>query len=200
MAPESAAYLERVLEHLALLDIPAVPSPRLIRGLDYYAQTIWEITHDALGAQDALAGGGRYRIESGDRTLEGVGFAIGLERVILALAAAGIRPEDFGRNLEVWLVTAGAALQPQTLRALQTLRTRGIACGADLTGRSVKAQMRAAHRAGVSRCVVLGESEWERGIVLLKNMADGSQEEIPFAELSDRLRSGLDPASESPSV
>ncbi|MBU1909195.1 MAG: histidine--tRNA ligase, partial [Verrucomicrobia bacterium] len=85
MGQESRAYLEEVKRLLALMELPVEINPRLVRGLDYYLHTIWEIKHPALGAQDALSGGGRYRIEWEGAVVEGVGFAAGLERILTAL-------------------------------------------------------------------------------------------------------------------
>lgn len=87
MTEGSRSYLAEVSEYLQLLDIEADLNPRLVRGLDYYVHTVWEITHGALGAQDALCGGGRYQFELGKKVINGVGFAMGLERVLMALAA-----------------------------------------------------------------------------------------------------------------
>jgi histidyl-tRNA synthetase len=187
MSGASRDYLDEVLRLLDGLGIRATSAPRLIRGLDYYQHTIWEITHSALGAQDALSGGGRYGIRMGGRNLEGVGFAIGIERVVLALTALGIRPESYRAAPAAWLVTAGERLEADALGLAQTLRSRNVACGSDRGGRSVKAQMRAAHRAGAAWVVLLGEAEKARGVVILKNMASGEQEEIDPAALPARL-------------
>jgi histidyl-tRNA synthetase len=194
MSAASREYLDEVLRLLAALGVQATPSPRLIRGLDYYQHTIWEITHPALGAQDALSGGGRYGIQMGGRTLEGVGFAIGIERVVLALTGLGVRPETFRPPPAAWLVTAGRGLEADALALAQALRGRGIACGADLSGRSMKAQMRAANRARAPWVVLLGETEKNRGVVLLKNMATGDQGEVAPDELAARLLPAESPA------
>lgn len=183
MKPGAAEYLEDVLALLDRLGVSATRAPRLVRGLDYYRQTIWEIAHDALGAQDALSGGGRYEIDAAGQTIGGVGFAIGLERVLLALGAAGVRPERFRRPPDAWIVCAGEGLAPQALPVLQDLRAKGVACGADWTGRSLKAQMRAAGRSGAAYAVVLGEEEFRRGAARLKRLSDGAQADVPLAEL-----------------
>ena len=187
MTESSRAYLKDVLRLLEQLEVPAVPSPCLVRGLDYYQHTIWEITHDALGAQNALSGGGRYGIHMGGRNLEGVGFAIGLERVVLALIALGVQPESYRSRPSVWLVAAGKGMESDTLRLAQILRHNGVSCSADLSGRSVKVQMRSANRAGVAWVVLNGESESARGTVILKNMSTGEQEELALASLPARL-------------
>lgn len=186
MSAASREYLDEVLRLLAGLGVRATADPRLIRGLDYYRHTIWEITHPALGAQDALSGGGRYGIRMGGRELEGVGFAIGLERVVLALTGLGVRPESFRAPPAAWVVTAGRGLDADALALAQALRSRGLPCGADLSGRSMKAQMRAAHRARAPWVILLGEAEKSRGVGILKNMATGDQTELPADELAAR--------------
>lgn len=187
MGAETRAYLAEVQRLLERLEIPAGVNPLLVRGLDYYIHTVWEITHPALGAQDALAGGGRYRMEVSGRTLEGVGFAIGMERLLLAMQACGARPDEGAVRPRVWLVAAGAGAAEDLLTLLQTLRHRGIAAGMDLSGRSLKAQLRAAHRSGAPFAVIRGDAESARGVYVLKEMAGGAQTEMDLPELLRRL-------------
>ncbi len=183
MGEASRAYLDETMRLLDRLEIPARINPLLVRGLDYYIHTVWELTHPALGAQDALAGGGRYRIEVGGRALDGVGFAIGMERLALALQAAGVTPDAAAARPRVWLAAAGAAQTSDLLVLLQALRKRGVSAGMDLSGRSMKAQMRAANRAGAPWVVIRGEAEASKGVYLLKDMAGGAQREMGLAEL-----------------
>ena len=187
MSAESRAYLADVLRLLRRLNIDVIEDTMLVRGLDYYRHTIWEITHPALGAQDSIAGGGRYGIQLGNRILEGVGFAMGIERLVMALEASGVATADSMAPRRVWIVSAGDAVREENLVLAQTLRAHGIPCSLDLAGRSVKAQMRAANRANARRVVVRGEAEMERGIFLLKDMQDGSQDELALPELIERL-------------
>ncbi len=188
MGEASRRYLDEVLRMLALLDLHAHLNPRLVRGLDYYVHTVWESRHAALGAQDALSGGGRFQIPAGDRELSGVGFAMGLERVITALQqdqpAAERAPP--GRPA-AWLVSQGTRAFEENLVLTQMLRMRGVRCGLSLGGRSLKAQMREANRAGATFCVIRGDLEMEKGVLVLKNMKDGSQEELDMPGLVERL-------------
>ncbi len=94
MSEASRAYLDRVVEALEAMDIEVVVNPKLIRGLDYYVHTVWEISHSALGAQDALAGGGRYEIALRKKAIHGVGFALGFERTIMPLEACGLTADQ----------------------------------------------------------------------------------------------------------
>ncbi len=188
MAPESRAYLDQVLAWLQRLDIHAVVHPALVRGFDYYVHTVWEITHSALGAQDALCGGGRYRIQMGGRDFDGVGFAMGMERVIMALQQQN--PPAVAAGPMIWLVSLGDPAFQENLVLAQSLRRRGLRCGLDLAGRSMKAQMRAADRAGATQVVIRGENEMAKGTFVLKDMAAGSQLELDLPALMAQLAGG----------
>jgi histidyl-tRNA synthetase len=178
MDEASRAYLDEVRSLLRDWGIEAAADPRLVRGLDYYAHTVWEVTHGGLGAQDALSGGGRYTIDLDGRPVEGVGFAIGVERVIAALASAGIGPEQFAPPPPVFLVSLGeAALRANWILA-RALRRAGVAARTGLEPRSMKAQMRAANRVGARIVYIRGDAELEKGVLLRKDMAAGTQEEI----------------------
>ncbi len=186
MSPAARAYLDEVLRLLALFEIPVRVHPGLVRGLDYYLHTVWEITHPSLGAQDAIAGGGRYALAFGSRDVEGVGFAVGLERAVAALAAErGAEPE--ARKPMVWLVAQGDRAREEGFRLLQSLRWRGIPAQMCMDARSLKAQFRAADRAAAAWVIVRGDVEMEKGTFLLKELATGVQTELDMPELIERL-------------
>lgn len=187
MQPDSRAYLEQVQRLLARLELPAQLNPALVRGFDYYQHTVWEISHPALGAQDAIAGGGRYRFEFGGRPVDGVGFAIGLERAVMAVLHDA-PPVEPARKELAWIVSMGERAFEDNLRLAQSLRQRGIACGMDLAGRSMKAQMRAADRARSALVVVRGDREMDQGTFMLKDMAAGTQTEVDMPALLERLQ------------
>ena len=107
--------------------------------------TVWEISHSALGAQDALAGGGRYEIALGKKSVPGVGFAVGFERAIMALNACGVEGKQFAPDCGLWLVSLGEKALAENMKpgSLQ-LRSKGIRCGMELANKSMKAQMRKA--------------------------------------------------------
>ena len=185
MCKESIDYLDQVKAHLDALGVSWTHNPLLVRGLDYYAHSIWEITHDALGAQDALAGGGRYRFE-GKSAQEGVGFAIGLERMVMVLTALG-QAEVPPPVPDVTLISLGdEALRANFIR-LQALRAAGIHAEMDLRGRKMKVQMQEANRRNSRFVAIVGEDELAQGVVNLKDMASGDQELIPEKELPSRL-------------
>jgi histidyl-tRNA synthetase len=158
-------------------------NPKLIRGLDYYVHTVWEISHSALGAQDALAVGGRYEIALGKKAIPGVGFAVGFERAIMALNACGITGEQFAPEGGVWLVSLGEAALGENMKLAAALRAKGIRCGMELAAKSMKAQMRKADRAGAQKVVIRGDDELAKGIALVKNMEEGSQSEMSLGDL-----------------
>jgi histidyl-tRNA synthetase len=185
MSDESRKYLDDVMGWLRRLDIKAAIHPALVRGFDYYVHTVWEITHSALGAQDALCGGGRYRINMGGRDVDGVGFAMGIERVIMALQKEA--PAPAAKPAMIWLVSLGDPAFQENLILAQSLRLRGLRCGLDLAGRSMKAQMRAADKSGATLVVIRGDTEMEKGTFVLKDMAAGTQNEVDLPTLMTQL-------------
>lgn len=187
MSEASRAYLAQVAAHLDALGLPYRIDPLLVRGLDYYEHTIWEIASTALGAQNAVAGGGRYRIRMGGRELAGVGFAIGLERVVGVLQALG-RDAALAEPPPplTWLVGLGEEAAKQNLALMQSLRSAGICCRM-APGGSMKSQMRAANKSGAAWTVIRGDEELARGVAALKDMASGEQQNLPLARLADEL-------------
>jgi histidyl-tRNA synthetase len=178
MAPESIAYFDRVRAALDALNVPYEVNPLLVRGLDYYQHTIWEVTSTALGAQDALSGGGRYRMAMGKSELDGVGFGIGLERVLLALSEE--TKTAFAKDSKDLVMLAAqndAAREANFLLAAQ-LRAAGLRVRMDLTGKSMKAQMKAAGRENARWVIIRGESELEQNTATVRDMLAGEQTEV----------------------
>jgi histidyl-tRNA synthetase len=187
MGAESREYLAQVAAHLAATGVAYRIDPLLVRGLDYYEHTVWEITSAALGAQNAVAGGGRYRMHLGARELAGVGFAIGLERVIGVLQALG-RDQEWIEPVPplAWLVGLGEAAMAGNLALMRTLRAAGVACRM-APGGSLKSQMRAANKAGAAWTVIRGDDELAQNVAALKDMASSQQETVPLDQLAGRL-------------
>jgi histidyl-tRNA synthetase len=190
ISAESRAYLDAVIRALKQLEIEVEIDARLVRGLDYYVHTVWEVVHGSLGAQNALSGGGRYRIEVGGKTFDGVGFAMGVERVITALETSDITAAQFAPPPPVFIVSLGEAALNENLRLLQMLRQRGIVCEMELSARKVQAQMRRANKRGARQVIIRGDSELEKGIFVLKDMVEGSQREVELPELMQFLEKG----------
>ena len=187
MSAASRDYLAQTAAHLDALGVKARIDPRLVRGLDYYEHTVWEIASTALGGQNAVAGGGRYRMQLGGRELVGVGFAVGLERVVGVLQALG-RDKDLIAPPPplVWLVGLGDAAQDRNLALMQQLRAAKIACRM-ATGGSMKSQMRAANKSGAAFAVIRGDDELAQGVAALKDMASGEQVTLPLDRLAPEL-------------
>ncbi len=187
MSADSRAYLDTVIETLKSLEIDVEIDSSLVRGLDYYVHTVWEIVHGGLGAQNAISGGGRYRIQIGNKTIDGVGFAMGVERMIAALEANGITADQFAPKPAVFIVSLGEEALKENMLLAQILRHRGIACEMELSNRKVKAQMKRANKNGAELVIIRGDTELENGTFVLKNMSEGTQREIELLELIELL-------------
>ncbi|MBQ4479874.1 MAG: histidine--tRNA ligase [Victivallales bacterium] len=183
----SKDFFAKVCDGLKSLGVDFEVAPRLVRGLDYYVHTVFEITHTALGAQDALAGGGRYQITlPGTNTaIEGVGFAAGIERLLMARNALGIKAEE-QPAADTYIIGPSAPAIPVALQLAGELRSKSLGgrVHADFTGRSMKGQFRSANKSGAKRVLVIGDDELANGTVTCKNMADGSQTSVPRAEVA----------------
>jgi len=183
MSEESRTYLDQVIQALGTMGIEVEVNPKLVRGLDYYVHTVWEITHDALGAQNSIAGGGRYEIALGKKGIPGVGFAMGVERVITSLEACGITADQFVPAGGIWLVSLGEAALAENMKLARELRARGLRCGMELDAKSMKAQMRKADRANAAKVIIRGDNELAKGLAVVKDMAAGTQEEFSLEEV-----------------
>ncbi|HSV15183.1 MAG TPA: histidine--tRNA ligase [Tepidisphaeraceae bacterium] len=191
LSEKSRQHFERVQQSLASCRIPFRVDPTLVRGFDYYTETLWEVVAGGLGAQNALGGGGRYDnlVEQlGGRPTPGVGFGSGLERLLIALESQGVELRDTRRPL-VWIVSQGESSKPVTWQLLSDLRQGGVAADMDLSGRGVKGQFKLADREGAKWCVIIGDSEVQHQTAVLKDMKTAEQTTLPRAELIARLRS-----------
>lgn len=181
ISEQSREQYARVKQYLSDLAIDYREDPFLVRGLDYYTHTAFELESSDLGAQSALAGGGRYDLLSreigGGDAVPAVGFAAGMERLFLALAAQ--KAELPGQpGLDVFMVALGDAAARWSFRQAHMLRRSGLHVGVDLKGRSMKAQMREANRQNARHAVIVGQNELESGVVQMKMMGTGEQVEI----------------------
>jgi len=183
------SHYTQVKDGLRKLNIAFEENPYLVRGLDYYTRTVFEITSGSLGAQNAVCGGGRYDLlseELGGPPAAAVGFAAGMERLLLAAEAQGLQIAPPAR-LDIFIVSLGEAAQKEALLWLQRLRQQGWRCDGDFLGRSIKAQMREANRQQARFVLILGEDELQKETFSLKLMDQGEQLNVPFAELDDTL-------------
>jgi len=194
--PKISEYLDGPCrEHFTvvktMLDAVGVPytiNERMVRGLDYYTRTTFEFTHGDLGAQSAVLGGGRYDglSESLDGPkAPGIGFAIGEDRLILALQAEGVKAEE---KLDAYIAPLGAGMNPQALKLARELRRAGVKADMGDESFRLKKSFEAAEKAGARYIVIVGENEVASDTLAVKELATGTQEQVPRAELSRHLR------------
>lgn len=177
LCPECKNHFLEVRNSLDALKIDYEVTPLLVRGLDYYTRTVFEISHNALGAQDALCAGGRYNNlvkDLGGPDAGAVGFAFGVERVFLV---SGDRLAAADKGL-VFLITLGEEAKKQGLKLLSRLRAHAIACDTDYEGKSLKGAMRQANDLKAGFVLILGENELKNNTVTLKDMISGEQREV----------------------
>ncbi len=181
---ESLEHFEEVKQMLLSAGVPFEVDPKLVRGLDYYTHTTFELVSGSVGSQSALCGGGRYDLlvkQLGERDVPGVGFAAGIERILLAMENEKVMPEAVPQ-IDYYIVRLDKELNKKVFEIATQLRSDNTV-EFDYTQRSVKAQMREANRLGATKVLMIGGEEYERGMATLKNMADGSQEEISLESL-----------------
>lgn len=181
---ECAAHFERVKKLLTEYGIPYTVNGRLVRGLDYYTKTAFEITSTELGSQDALAGGGRYDLlieELGGKKTPSVGFAAGMERLMMILEKKGFTAAE--PHPTIFIAVADDSARDWALKKTMELRSLGIAAEADLLKRSLKAQMKEADRQKSKYAIVVGATELAGNKGLLKNLTDHTQQEVVLDSL-----------------
>ncbi|GKW46847.1 histidine--tRNA ligase [Planococcus sp. NCCP-2050] len=188
---DSQAYFDEVKMYLEELGIDYVVDPNLVRGLDYYNHTAFEIMSDAegFGAITTLCGGGRYNglVEDlGGPESPGIGFAMSIERLLLALEMEKVEIGQ-SQNLEVYVIAMDESAKKQAFSLLKDFRSNGISADMDYTGRKLKAQMKSADRKGANYVIVIGETEMESGKAGLKEMATGEQQELLFSEMAKTI-------------
>ena len=186
--PSSREYFDQVCQILSSWNIDFTVEPRLVRGLDYYVHTVFELTHTGLGGQNAIAGGGRYELNlpGMNRPVCGVGFAAGIERLLMVRDAMNV-PKAEVPGPVVYLVSLGAAALAKNRVIAAELRHAGIPVMLEVEEKSMKSQMRSADRLKARNVFILGETELASGQAVLKKMADGSQQTIPINSLKEFL-------------
>jgi len=192
---ECQTHFNKVQRHLTDMGIEFVINPRMVRGLDYYTHTAFEYKAAGIGAIDTISGGGRYNglvgtIGGSNIDQPGVGFGLGLERVLLVLEAQGVEVPGV-RPLDAYLIGLGEAAGDEIAKLLFELRSAGLTAEKDYTSRKMKAQMKSADRYAARFVAILGEDELAKGTIMLKEMATGDQAEVPLASLADTLKQKL---------
>ncbi len=188
---ESVAHYSKVKQYLKDLGISFEEDPYLVRGMDYYTQTAFELISPDLGAQDALAGGGRYDLlveEIGGQPTPAVGFAAGMERLLIACEELGI-PLGDEKKVDAYIVTLGDEARKWGVLHLPKLREKGISATMDYKGRSMKAQMKDADRENAHYTIIVGENELKEGMFTLRNMKESEESSLGFDEILLKVQS-----------
>ncbi|MEE9591779.1 MAG: histidine--tRNA ligase [Thermodesulfobacteriota bacterium] len=183
-------HFEEVKRHLSAFDIHPSINPRMVRGLDYYTKTTFEITAEGLGAQNAVVAGGRY-----DRLVQDLGgpdtpcfgFAIGMERLVLIMKDK----ESVREPLFFVAIFGGSEVEMKGAEIIKELRDLGFAVEREYAEKGIKAQMKKADKIGASFVLLLGEDEHDRGVVAIKDMKTGSQKDVKLGEIVEELNKEL---------
>ncbi|SEA15060.1 MULTISPECIES: histidine--tRNA ligase [Selenomonas] len=189
LCEECQDHFHKVQHFLTEAGVEFELDARLVRGLDYYTKTAFEIKYPPLGAQSAVAGGGRYDgliEEIGGNPTPAVGFATGLERVLLALEKQNLLPE-MDTKTDAFVVALGEEAQGAAFKLLTKLRQAGLKAGMDYAGRSMKAQMKQANKANARFALIIGEDEVKEACVQLKDMEKSEQEKVSFDNIIEKL-------------
>jgi len=187
---ECQRHFDQVKEYLEMAGLEYILNPRMVRGLDYYTRTAFEVVSYSLGSQNAVTGGGRYDNlfqEIGGLDVPGIGFAIGMERLISLLP----KEKEFTQNPHVFIAALGEETYKEAYRLANQLHLQGIRAELDYEGKSLKSQMRRADKLKARYVIILGEDELKRGKAVLRNMKDKSQEEISMSDLLESLKSKI---------
>jgi histidyl-tRNA synthetase len=178
LSGESLEHFEKVKELLTIAKIPFSVEPKLVRGLDYYTHTTFEITSSRVGSQSALCGGGRYNLlieQLGGSATPAVGFAAGIERILLACKAEeAFTPKE--EELDIYIVRLDKELENKVFEFASIFRMNNFRIEFDHSTKSVKAQMREANRLNAKYVLFVGGEEYEKGQAQLKNMTTSEQE------------------------
>lgn len=193
LSSECREHFETVTGLLDDLGVAYTVNPRMVRGLDYYTKTTFEFVHDGLGAQSGIGGGGRYdglMAQLGGQELSGIGYALGVDRCLLALQAEEKTVTD-GSRVAVFGVPMGAAAKRSMVGIVDKLRAQGVSADMSYGDRGLKGAMKGADRAGARFTLVVGDRELEQGVVAVKDMVSKEQRDIAIDELVADLKARL---------
>ena len=202
LCDECREHFDELRGYLDALERPYTVNHRLVRGLDYYTKTVFEVWAEGIGAQNAICGGGRYdglAEELGGAPTPGMGFGSGMERLVLTMKQQGIQVPGLPEP-QVMIVYSGSAAKQQALRVLNDLREAGIRAAVAFGGRSLKAQFRAANRSQADYALVLGGDELQPGEIIVQNMSEGVQDKVALARVVETLCQKLGVASDKTST
>lgn len=180
-------HFQTLQDSLARFDIPFVINPRMVRGLDYYTQTAFEVTTTSLGAQNAIVGGGRYDSlvkDLGGPDIPGIGFAIGFERLLAMMPAS---EDEFNVSPSLFIAALGAEAQAYAYGLCNRLRLRGISADMDYSAKSLKSQMKRANKLKCRYTLMIGDRELSEKEAALRNMEDGSQNSVRLENIEEEI-------------
>jgi len=190
LCDDCAAHFKQVRDYLDLLKVDYTVDYRLVRGLDYYTNTAFEVKFKGLGAQDTIFGGGRYNgllEEIGNKSIPGVGFAIGLERLLLTLQEQNIElPVE--NSVDLYITSIGERAKKAAFLYVHQLRKAGLKAELDYLDRSVKGQMKAADRMNATYTIIIGDDELDNGKATIRNMKSGEQLEVELTQLVEKMQ------------
>ena len=188
LSTESAESFARVQELLTAAKIAFTINPRMVRGLDYYTGTTFEFVSDKLGAQSGIGGGGRYdglMAELGGSDLSGIGFGLGVDRILLACEAEGLFDSTTNRSeLDLFIIALSSTEKAFVSNLLNDLRNAGVSCDMAYGDRALKGAMKSADKSGARFSAVIGSDEIKSGTVALKDMSTGESKEVRISTLS----------------
>lgn len=179
LCADCTRHFEEVKENLESVGVPFVINPKIVRGLDYYTRTVFEITTEELGSQNAVAAGGRYDglvEELGGPLVPAVGFAMGIERLVLLHEKAF--PDGFGKEVRVFIAHLGDEARKKAFMLASDLRKKGVPTETDYGSKSLKSQLKRADKSGARYTFILGEDELGRGVVRVRYMDTSTEEEM----------------------
>ncbi|NQU67546.1 MAG: histidine--tRNA ligase [Candidatus Marinimicrobia bacterium] len=186
ISDEDKIHFESVVNLLTTMKIPYTHDKKMVRGLDYYTRTTFEVTSSALGAQDALCGGGRYDklVETlGGNPTPAVGFAAGMERLLLTMSDSD--DSDENSTVDIYIAVLFEEAIPVAMVAADEIRrTKGMSVMVETLRRSMKAQMRESNKRKAQYTIIIGEDEYRQNQALIKDMETGQQDNVPISDLS----------------
>lgn len=191
LCDECKSHYEGLKDFLIKNNIHFSENPYLVRGLDYYTKSAFEFTSSDLGAQNAICGGGRYDLlveQLGGKPTPGVGWACGIERILLA-AEKYAKPIE--QKIDIFFVVLKPDYKLKAYQIIRELRSNNLSCEFDLLDRSLKAQMREANRLNAKFALILGQDEFQKNSIIVKNLSTGEQEEVFLDNLLDYLKTKM---------
>ncbi len=189
LCDDCKAHFEELQRRLEELDIVYEINPTIVRGLDYYTKTVFEFVSDTIGAQGTVCGGGRYDglIELlGGQPTPSIGFGLGIERLLLLMEKSEVPFPEEG-YADIYIGSMGEKASIEAAKIVNSLRAEGFKAESDIIGRSVKAQMKYADKINAAFSCIIGDSELESGVVTIRNMRDGSSEEVEIEEIIEYI-------------